>query len=160
MLYNPTVTFIVPGLSCLVLGVVLIGVLLTGPVEFGRIAFGMHTTLIAVMLGLVGSQAIVFGVAAKLYALAHKFTMGDLVTDLAMRPGVRKAMAASGVLSVCGGIAYGFRLVMDWAKGGFGDFVRTQEAELVSFLVIFGFQLLLSVGFIMIFAEELRSREE
>jgi hypothetical protein len=160
MLYNPTVTFILPGLACLVLGVALMGVLLLGPVEFGRIAFGMHTTLIAVMLGLVGSQAIVFGVAVKLYALAHKFTMGDLVTDLAMRPGVRKALAASGLLSVLAGIAYGFRLVMDWVQGGFGDFVRTQEAELVSFLVIFGFQLLLSAGFIMIFAEELRSRDE
>ncbi len=83
-----------------------------------------------------------------------------MVTDLALRPGVRKGLAAAGVLSVCAGVAYGIRLVTDWARGGFGDFVRTQEAELVSFLIIFGFHLLLSVGFIMIFAEELRSREE
>jgi len=160
VLYNPTVTFIAPGLFCLALGVGLMGVLLLGPVEIGRIAFGMHTTLAAVMLALVGSQAVVFGVAAKLYALAHRFTTSDLVTDVARRPGARRALASSGVISMCAGGAYGFRLVADWARGGYGDFVRTQEAELVAFLVVLGLQLLLSAGFIMIFADELRNREE
>lgn len=70
------------------------------------------------------------------------------------------ATAAVGAACAVVGTGLGIRLVADWAAGGFGDFTRTQEAEIVSFLVIFGVQLLLSVGFLAIFAEGLRRRSE
>lgn len=160
MLYNPTVTFIMPGLALLAIGLVLMGMLLVGPIRFGSIVFGMHTTMIAAMLALVGFQGVVFGVATKLYALAHKFTMPDVVVEMVLRPGIRKTLAFLGAASVIMGFAVGWQLVAAWAQEGFGSFTRTQEAELVSFLVVFGFQLLLSVGFISIFVGEVLKKGE
>lgn len=160
LLYNPTVTFILPGLLLLALGLVLMGMLLFGPVRLGSIAFGMHTTMIAAMLALVGFQAVVFGVATKLYALAHKFTRPDIVTELILQIAVRRTLILLGIASIIVGLLWGIQLMRDWASGGFGDFTRTQEAELVSFLVVFGFQVLLSVGFIWIFAEDVLRKEK
>jgi len=154
LLYNPTVTFILPGLLLLALGLVLMGMLFFGPVRLGSITFGVHTMMFTAILALASLQVIIFGVATKLYALAHKFTLPDTMTTLILRPHMGKALVLLGITSTVAGIVMGAKLVLAWADEGFGEFTQTQEAELASFLIIFGIQLLFSVGFLSIFAAE------
>jgi len=153
-LYNPTLSFILPGTGLLAFGSVLTLLLLLGPLRLGGIAFGVHTMMVAAILGLLGLQVIVFGVAAKLYALAHRFTVPDGVTKAILRPGVRKGLAGLGAAAIVAGFALGLRLLLDWAHTGFGTFSATSMADLVLFLTMFGVQVLFSVGFLSIFVVE------
>jgi hypothetical protein len=115
--------------------------------------------MVAAILALAGLQAIVFGAATKLYALAHKFTNPDFVTTLILRPHFRKALALLGIGTLGLGLGGGVSLVLEWARGGFGEFTQTQSAEFVSFLTIFGLQVLSSLGFLSIFITELEHQK-
>lgn len=159
LLYNPTISFIVPGLGFLVLGLVLMVFLLLGPIKVGPITFSIHTTMAATILALAGFQIIVFGTATKLYALAHKFTHPDFLTNLILQPRFRKALALLGLAAIFTGSGVGMWLFLEWACGGFGEFTRTQLAEIVSFLFIFGLQVLFALGFLSIFIMELKSQQ-
>lgn len=154
LLYKPIVTFVLPGMILLSLGIALMALLYLGPVSLGRVTLSTHTLMVAGMLALGGLQSIAFGTAARLYGVAHKFTPPDRFTQQVLRPSVRRTLALLALGSISVGAVLGIVLVAGWARGGFGYFARTQDAQIALLISLFGLQLLFSTGFISIVADD------
>ena len=81
--YAPDHLFLLPGLTMLVLGLILQALLVSGPMAIGRIYLGIHFVALGSLLSLAGFNVFNFGVFAKAlmstrYAGLHSRTVGWL----------------------------------------------------------------------------------
>ena len=114
LIYNPTVTFIAPGI--LVMAVSLTGaiVLSDGPVVTSYLGLSIHSFIVAALGVLAGFQLIVFGVAAALYGVeAGKPAPGWLLRIVSVR--FRFGMGVFGLLLMLGSLAELVHLTIQWA---------------------------------------------
>lgn len=159
-LYNPSVSFIVPGIVLFVLGTLLMGTLMVYPVNIGDIRLGIQSLVLGAMLSLAGLHLGVFGFALNLYAVTHKFTKMDLVTKLFLGQHMAGKMAGLALMLLSTGLALGAWLGIAWIKTGLGGFEETKGLILASFLAVFGVEMALSTVFLSIFVNELKGGEE
>jgi Glycosyl transferase family 2 len=150
LIYNPTLTFIVPGLTLLavtITGAILLGIL--GPVQTFAFGLDVHSFIVAALGILAAFQLVIFGVAAALYGVeAGKEPPPWLLRVISVR--FRLAVAGLGMVLMVGSLARLIQLTVQWA----GDDVFTDTRALVlatSFLVL-GLQLLSAALFISIFS--------
>jgi hypothetical protein len=150
LIYNPTATFIVPGLTLMavtVSGAVLLAIL--GPVHAFFLGLDINSFIVVALLVLASFQLVIFGVSAALYGVeAGKPPPGWLLRVISVR--FRLGMATLGVLLMVGSLAKLLQLTIQWA----GDNVFTDTRALVlstSFLVL-GLQMLSAALFISIFS--------
>ena len=150
LIYNPTLTFIVPGLTLMavtITGAILLGIL--GPVQTFAFGLDVHSFIVAALGILAAFQLVIFGVAAALYGVeAGKEPPPWLLRVISVR--FRLAVAGLGMLLMVGSLARLIQLTVEWA----GDTVFTDTRALVlatSFLVL-GLQLLSAALFISIFS--------
>lgn len=151
LLYNPLVTFVVPGFIIMLLA-------LGGAAVLGQGAFwglDVHAFII-VSLGSVASfQLIVFGIAAALYGVEAGYRPAHWLVHLSSRP-VRLGSALLGVLM--GAIASGYIITLfnQWVADGAGLFFATRQVVLASTALVFGMQLVSAALFLSIFAGRLQ----
>jgi hypothetical protein len=69
LLFSPLWLFIIPGMTLLLLGILLSVALVGGTVWVGKTGFGIHTLLVAGMLGVVGEQLLLFGAFTQKFAV-------------------------------------------------------------------------------------------
>jgi len=160
VLYNPTVTFLVPGFLLAAGGAGVMSLLLLHPVALGSITFSSHSMLVLSSVAVVGVQLMVFGFVTKLYACTYWMASQDWLTRFLVRKRARIGAALIGTVLLLLGTGWGVVLLQDWARSGFGDFTRTREAAFVSFAVIAGIQVLFSYLFISLFIRALRQEQE
>jgi glycosyltransferase involved in cell wall biosynthesis len=158
-LYNPTAVFTVPGLTLFLLSTVLVISLMAGPLPIGRIFLSYHTHIFASMMGLVGLQIAVFGTAAKMYAVLHKYAKPDRVTRVLTNRSFIYAIAGLGILSVLVALIIGIQIFVLWLQSGFEPLYELKKAIFLFFLLSFGVQVLFSIVFLSIFFGELRRVE-
>lgn len=77
LLYSPRWLFLVPGITLLLLGILLGIPLLLGPIKVGVVAFDTNTLLILTMCILIGFQLLTFAVLAKVFAISEGFLPSD-----------------------------------------------------------------------------------
>lgn len=159
-LYNPAVSFVLPGVLLFAAGLGLMGALLAVPVSAGEAGLGTHTFVLAAMLSLVGFHLAVFGFGLSLYALAHRFTTEAFPVQVFLRPNMARNMALLGIAALCVGLALGALLASDWIAGGFGAFEETKALILGAFLAVLGLEVALSALFLSVFVRELRIHNE
>ncbi len=150
-LYNPTITFILPGLTVLSVSLAVLLLLMWHPIQLGAVQLSFDTMLAAATLALLGSQITVFGLAANLYACRHFLAARDAVTDLLLHRNTRTWLFGLGLGLVLGGGVSGMRLLVDWWRSGFGVFTQTPQAIMVSFCFILGAQVWFSLAFLGLF---------
>lgn len=128
MLYSPRYLYLIPGLVLVALG--LIGYALSLPpcTLFG-VTLGAHTLLVSSLVILVGYQAVLFGVMAKIFAIRDRLLPEDprflaLFTTITLERG----LLVSVVLVLFGILLIG-RVAVGWWQGGFGplDYYRTMR---------------------------------
>jgi glycosyltransferase involved in cell wall biosynthesis len=73
LLFSPRWLFFYPGLFLILVGVVLWAIILPGPVDFLGARLDVHTLLYAGAVIVVGFQAVVFSVLARVYAASEGF---------------------------------------------------------------------------------------
>jgi glycosyltransferase involved in cell wall biosynthesis len=91
-LYNSTLTFILPGLLLFLGG-------LTGLLFYIKNA-DLRTGIISALLLLAGFQIGTFGLASKVYALAHKYSQPDIFTRFFLQPGMRRKITSLGAVMI------------------------------------------------------------
>jgi glycosyltransferase involved in cell wall biosynthesis len=69
LLYSPLWLFFIPGLTLMVIGVIIGSLLLLGPLRLGHIALNVHTLLYAAAAIEVGFQAVAFAAFSNVYAI-------------------------------------------------------------------------------------------
>jgi glycosyltransferase involved in cell wall biosynthesis len=88
--YSPTVLFLIPGLTLMLIGLALMGSQLLAPMDkpiwlFGRLKMDFHWAMLGSLLTLAGYQVINAHFMAKIYSVAHRFQEEDKVLQVAFR---------------------------------------------------------------------------
>lgn len=157
ILYSPTVTFVVPGLVIMGLGLVGAIALAGGPVFIGGIGLTINSFVLATLGVLGGFQLVVFGVAAMLYRVETGVLPKEWLLSLARRS-VRLGAAALGMILTGAGAVWLVVLVSGWLASGAGEFLATDRLVLAASMFVFGLQLMSAGLFLSMFSGRLTAR--
>ncbi len=154
LLYNPLVTFVLPGLVIMAATGGLAFVLSRGPLITPFFGLDIHS-FIVVTLGMLASfQLIIFGMAAALYGVEAGYQPARWLLRLSSRlPRIGGALAGLG-LAVWAGLDLVY-LAYTWLTTGAGLFFDTQRVVLDATILVLGLQLLSAALFLSIFAGRL-----
>ncbi len=156
LVYNPGLTFVLPGMLIWTLAASLMFILsrggsITTPYA---VRLDVNSFIIAAMGATVGFQFVVFGVAAALFGVEHGARPGRWLVFLSNGV-VRFATAMAGILSFVIGMVALWGLVEPWLAAGGGNFHATRRLVLAGVLVSMGVQVVFASLFISIFARRL-----
>jgi glycosyltransferase involved in cell wall biosynthesis len=149
VIYNPTLTFIVPGLVLMAVSVTGAILLSNGPVVTSYLGLNIHSFIVAALGVLAAFQLTIFGVAAALYGVeAGKPPPWWLLRVISVR--FRLGVAGLGMLLMIGSFAKLIQLTIEWA--GNNIFTDTRALVLSTSFLVLGLQMLSAALFISIFS--------
>src|SRR5215207_5612921 len=152
LIYNPTLTFIVPGLVLMAISVTGAVLLSNGPVHTSYLGLNIHSFIVAALGVLAAFQLVIFGVAAALYGVeAGKEPPRWLRWVISVR--FRLSVGLVGLLLMLGSIAKLTQLTIQWA--GNNVFTDTRALVLTTSFLVLGLQVISAVLFISIFSGRL-----
>jgi glycosyltransferase involved in cell wall biosynthesis len=150
LIYNPTLTFIVPGLA--LLGVTMAGAIalaIAGPVKTFFLGLDINSFIVVTLGVLASFQLVIFGVAAALYGVeAGKEPPKWLLRVISVR--FRLGVAGLGIVLMVGSFAKLVQLTVQWA--GNNIFTDTRALVLATSFLVLGLQMLSAALFISIFS--------
>jgi glycosyltransferase involved in cell wall biosynthesis len=149
LIYNPTLTFIVPGLALMAVSITGAILLSNGPVTPFFLGLDKNSFIVAALGVLAAFQLTIFGVAAALYGVeAGKRPPWWLLRVISVR--FRLGVAGLGMLLMVGSLAKLIQLTIRWA--GNNPFTDTQALVLSTSFLVLGLQMLSAALFISIFS--------
>jgi hypothetical protein len=152
LIYNPTITFIVPGLVLMAISVTGAILLSSGPVTTSYLGLNIHSFIVAALGVLAAFQLTIFGVAAALYGVeAGKPPPWWLLRVISVR--FRLAVGVIGLVLMLGSLAKLIQLTIQWA--GDNPFTDTRALVLSTSFLVLGLQVISAVLFISIFSGRL-----
>jgi glycosyltransferase involved in cell wall biosynthesis len=157
LIYNPTLTFIVPGL--ILMGITISGAILlsNGPVHTSYLGLNIHGFIVAALGLLAAFQLVIFGVAAALYGVeAGKEPPWWLRRVISVR--FRLSVGLLGLVLMLGSLAKLIQLTIQWA--GNNVFTDTRGLVLTTSFLVLGLQVISAVLFISIFSGRLSRMSE
>jgi hypothetical protein len=157
LIYNPWVSFILPGLIFLTVSITGAIWLSQGDVVTSYLGLSIHSFIVAALGVLAAFQFTVFGVAAALYGVeAGKEPPGWLLrlNSLPVRLGIGSLGLVMFVLSA----AKLIQLTVQWA--GNDPFTDTRALVLATTFLVLGLQIMSAVLFISIFSGRLYRHDE
>lgn len=136
--YSPTVLFLIPGLTLMLIGLDLMGSQLLAPMDkpiwlFGRLKMDFHWAMLGSLLTLAGYQVINAHFMAKIYSVTHRFQEEDKVLQVAFRYLNAERVLLLSLIAIAIGLAMDGWVLWDWLKRGYGELVSGHTR-----LVIFG----------------------
>jgi hypothetical protein len=150
LIYNPTLSFIVPGLA--LLGITITGAIvlaITGPVKTFFLGLDINSFIVVTLGVLAAFQLTIFGVAAALYGVeAGKEPPRWLLRVISVR--FRLGVAGLGMALMVGSFAKLIQLTIQWA--GNNVFTDTRALVLATSFLVLGLQMLSAALFISIFS--------
>jgi glycosyltransferase involved in cell wall biosynthesis len=152
LIYNPTLTFIVPGLVLMAITLSGAALLSDGPVHTSYLGLNIHSFIVAALGVLAAFQLVIFGVAAALYGVeAGKEPPRWLRRVISVR--FRLAVGLIGLVLMLGSLAKLTQLSIQWA--GNNVFTDTRGLVLTTSFLVLGLQVISAVLFISIFSGRL-----
>jgi glycosyltransferase involved in cell wall biosynthesis len=152
LIYNPTLSFIVPGLILMAISVTGAILLSSGPVETSYLGLDIHSFIVAALGLLAAFQLVIFGVAAALYGVeAGKEPPWWLRRVISVR--FRLSVGLLGLVLLLGALAKLIQLTIHWA--GNNVFTDTRGLVLTTSFLVLGLQIISAVLFISIFSGRL-----
>src|SRR5829696_555549 len=150
LIYNPTLSFIVPGLALLgftITGAIVLAI--TGPVKTFFLGLDINSFIVVTLGVLAAFQLTIFGVAAALYGVeAGKEPPRWLLRVISVR--FRLGVAGLGMALMVGSFAKLIQLTIQWA--GNNVFTDTRALVLATSFLVLGLQMLSAALFISIFS--------
>jgi len=126
-LYNPTVTFILPGLLLFLAGLAGMISFLSGSSQYSSPS--ILPGLLSALLVLTGFQIGTFGLASKIYAVAHKHCRADLFSRFFLRKGMRWKLTGIGLLMVFASLVIGRMIFFENVSLGEVSFLESARAS-------------------------------
>ncbi|MGZ5412884.1 MAG: glycosyltransferase family 2 protein [Solirubrobacterales bacterium] len=157
LIYNPWVSFILPGLLFLILSLTGAIWLSQGDVETSYLGLSIHSFIVAALGVLAAFQLTVFGIAAALYGVEAGQKPPGWLLRLNSLP-FRLSIAAVAALLIVGGGGKLVQLTIEWA--GDDPFTDTRALVLATTSLVLGLQILSAVLFISIFSGRLYRHDE
>jgi glycosyltransferase involved in cell wall biosynthesis len=152
-LFSPRWLFFYPGLALMLVGVVTMIALLPGTLEIFGTGFDVHTMVYASAMTVVGYQAILFAVFARIYAMTEGFLptqpwLGKLIDRVSLETGL-----LCGAALILGGVALAIVTLGIWSGRGFSELDYRDTLRLVipsSTMLMLGVQTVLASLFLSI----------
>jgi hypothetical protein len=161
-LFSPRWLLFYPGLLLMVVGVAGTFLLMVGPIHIGQITLSVHTMVYFAAMALIGFQAILFAMYARIFA----FEEGLMPEDLGLKRlyGLFRLEIGLivGLTFVLAGLLLAGISMAQWADRDFGNLnpERTMRFVISSMLLLMiGVQTLFSSFFFSILGLRLRSRQ-
>jgi glycosyltransferase involved in cell wall biosynthesis len=126
LMYSPRWLFLYPGLILMVIGTLASISLEMGQQQLGRVQFDVDTLVYALACILLGFHAIVFGVAARVFAVTEGFSIEDRWLTRLFRCITLETGLIIGGLLVLFSLAATFMALSMWKQSGFGSLVAEQ----------------------------------
>jgi glycosyltransferase involved in cell wall biosynthesis len=157
LLFSPRWLFFYPGLALMIAGLVAMVALLPGELRLLGTGFDVHTLVYASAMIVVGYQAMLFAVFARIYAMTTGFLPGkpwivDLNEKLSLEAG-----ALVGLGLILAGFAMSVLALFVWGDSGFADLDYRDTLRLVipaATMLILGVQTVLASFFVSILGIE------
>jgi len=153
LLFSPRWLFFYPGLALMVLGLVAMVALLPGELRLFGVGFDVHTLVYASAMIVVGYQAMLFAVFARIYARTSGFLPGkNWISELNEKLSL-EAGALAGLGLILAGLAMSVVAIFVWGDSGFADLDYRETLRLVvpaGTMLILGVQTVLASFFISI----------
>jgi glycosyltransferase involved in cell wall biosynthesis len=131
LLYSPRWLFLYPGLLLMALGLATGLWLLPGPRVVGHVTFDVHTLLYSAAAVVIGVQAILFALFAKIFAITEKLVPPDPRLDrLYGFVNLERGLIVGGVLMVVG-IAASLFALGSWSAQLFGPMDPSRTFRIV-----------------------------
>jgi glycosyltransferase involved in cell wall biosynthesis len=157
LLFSPRWLFLYPGVAAMVLGVGMTIALLPGPVSLFGASFDVHTLVYASALTVIGYQAILFSLFARVYAMTEGFLPArSWIEDLVDRWNLEVGLLG-GVVLVVGGFALSIIALATWGGTGFRSLDYRDTLRIVvpaSTMLMLGVQTILASFFLSILGIE------
>lgn len=153
LIYNPSRMFLVPGLSLWAIAALFTFLIGTLPSSSTPSLIGINTqSFIVAALGVpAGFQLIVFGIAAALYGVERHIPPQSWLITLS-RARVRFWAGTLGTALFLGGVALLLLTGLRWVVSANDADIQTRTLVLALVFILWGFQTILAVLFISIFA--------
>jgi glycosyltransferase involved in cell wall biosynthesis len=153
LLFSPRWLFFYPGLVLMIIGLMMMIILLPGELNLLGTRFDVHTIVYASALTVVGYQAILFAIFARVYAITEGFLPGNRrLEDLMDKLTLETGLLAGATLVLAGFILSVVALVI-WGGTGFHQLNYRETLRIVvpaSMMLMLGVQTILASFFLSI----------
>jgi len=153
LLYSPSWLFLYPGSAAMVLGTIVTCLLAVRPRTVAGVTYDVHTLLYAAIAVIIGYQAVIFSVGAKLFAVAEGLLPASLTWNRLFRVVTLETGLLLGVLLFAVGLAGSVYALVHWGHHSFGplDYASTLRRVIPSAaLLAIGSQTILASFFLSI----------
>jgi dolichol-phosphate mannosyltransferase len=159
LLFNPMVTFVLPGVVFMLLALASALVLQRGPVVTPFFGLSIHSFIVTTLGVLAAFQLAVFGMAAALYGVEAGYRPPGWLVFASSRA-LRLSVALIGFGMAVSAALYVAGLIVQWVSGGAGAFEDTRAIVLASTIMVWGLQILSAALFLSIFAGRLQKHRQ
>jgi hypothetical protein len=131
LLYSPRWLFLYPGGALAAMGLLAGGWLLGGPRQVGDAALDVHTLLYAAVAVLLGYQAILFAVFARIFAMTHGLLPRQERLERAFKYITLETGLAVGGTLLAIGLAVSLAAFLAWRGTGYGPLLVQHTLRIV-----------------------------
>lgn len=158
LMRSPTHLFLIPGLTMLALGLVLLVALAPGPIFIGGRSVDIHVMVLGSLVALLGAQVVGLGLFAKTYGVIHDFQDEDSLLSRLRDHFTLERGIYLGLVLLAVGFLVNFAILAEWIASGFGSLNEVRGALLGSTLMALGTQIVFSSFFLSILGLERSKR--
>jgi glycosyltransferase involved in cell wall biosynthesis len=144
LLYSPRWLFLYPGVSLMLAGFFVSGLLIAGPKRIGHVTFDVDTLVYAVISILLGSEAVLIALFAKVFAVSEGLLPPDDKLERFLSYANLENGLSAGILIFLVGLGLSIYAVAFWRAHHFGalDYPQILRLTLPSAVsMIFGFEI-------------------
>jgi len=152
LLFSPTYLFVLPGLLCMLVGLIPLIALGSGPRRLLGLNFDLHYMVVGSLLTVLGFQILTTGLFAKAYSHAARLYAPDrTLRTLLSYFSLERGLIVGGVLFVAG-FALDAAILIRWLASGRETLDAVRPALQASTLMIIGAQTIFSSFFLSMLA--------
>ena len=151
LLYSPKWLFLIPGLTLMLIGLILFILIQQGPVQLMNIHFDTNTLLYAGAFVVIGFQAVNFAVFTRIYAIQQGFLPKNSTLDKLYNFITLEAGMVIGVLITLAGLGGSVYSLYLWDQQDFGQLNYSSILRVVIpsvFAIMIGLQTIFSSFFL------------
>jgi glycosyltransferase involved in cell wall biosynthesis len=151
LLYSPKWLFLIPGLTLMIIGLILFVLIQQGPVQLMNIHFDTNTLLYAGAFVVIGFQAVNFAVFTRIYAIQQGFLPKNSTLDKLYNFLTLEACLIVGVLITLAGLGGSIYSLYLWDQQDFGQLNYSSILRVVIpsvFAIMMGLQTIFSIFFL------------
>ena len=153
LIYSPRWLFTIPGIALMLIGLVLGGAIVHGPKHIGALTLDTNTLIYAGTAVIIGFQAIVFGLFARVYGMQTGFLPKKQALERFTQHGTLEKGLVVGILLFIVGIAGSVFAILKWREAGFASLVYPDILRIVipsATAIILGNQIMLAAFFLSV----------